>query len=155
MILVFSGDLITQIQDFRHQNQIEKINQSETIAFSETEWNNFNNADEIKFQNNYYDVISIKKSYNKIIAKVVKDDFESEIRIGISKIFKNKKPISHKKKTNSISKHLISKADFLKNKDSKIHQKLIQKSDGLIHLKTSNFINFQEKPPCKDCFYFA
>lgn len=149
MVVTFSGHLILQIQTLRHHNQIEKIKYSETLEFSTTEWNNFSDNTEIKFKNNYYDVISVREINSKIIAKVVKDKFENEFRITFSKIFnKTKFPFSEKNKLNNFSKHLATKNEFviLTNLDFALDKLL--KYECYLNFKTSNFINFQEKPPC-------
>ncbi len=152
MMITFSGDLILQIQSVRHQNQIEKLEKSETLEFSLKEWNNFSDNQEIKFQNSYYDVISSQTINSKVVAKVVKDDFENEIRVSIHKIFsKTKSSSSNQKKSNTFSKHVICKNEFVyKNKFDFI--KLTNFSEVLIS-KTSNFIEFSEKPPCTINFY--
>ena len=149
MILTFSGGLIYQIQIVRHQNQIENINNAETLEFSLLEWNKFSDSKEIKFKDNYYDVISFKNIKSKILAKAVKDDFENEFRITFNKIFnKHKSPLSEKKKTNLFSKHILSKNEFICTNKINLFNVELQKFDVIIDFKTTNFINFQEKPPC-------
>ncbi len=153
MIFAFSGNLIYQIQVVRHQNQIEKSFNSEILEFSLLEWNKFSDLNEIKFQNNYYDVISFQKINTKIFTKVVKDDFENENRILISKIFKkSKSPLSEKKKSNIFSKHIFLKNEFIFLNIFFFLTKL-QIKNGILSSKTSNFINLQEKPPCFINFY--
>lgn len=149
IVLTFSGNLITQIQNIRHQNQIEKINDFEILEFSISEWHQFSDINEINFKNNYYDVISYAKLNNVIIAKVLKDNFENEISISISKIFKNdKNPISEKKKSNSFSKHLFSKNIFYSGNTIEFILIKLHEFDNILTIKTSNFINLNEKPPC-------
>ena len=154
MVFTFSGNLLNQIQVVRQQNQIEKIASSEILEFSLNEWNNFSSLNEIKFQNNYYDIISFEKINSKIVAKVVKDDFENEVRITFLKVFnKHQSPLSHKKKTNSFSNYLP--CDFASNNFEKINfnADLIQHKSQYLLLRTSNFINFLEKPPGLINFY--
>lgn len=149
MILTFSGGLIYQIQIVRHQNQIENITNTETLEFSLNEWNNFSELNEIKFKGKYYDVISFQNINSKISAKVVKDDFENEIRITFNKIFnKQKSPLSEKKKTNSFYKHILLKNEFSCSNKLNLGNFNIKIFDRIIDCKTSTYINFQEKPPC-------
>lgn len=154
MIFSFTGDLITQIQTVRHQNMIEKIAELQILKFSLNEWNNFSNQEEIKFNNNYYDVVSFKKDTKNVFAEVVQDDLENDIRVFISKIHKESKHSnSNKFDSNKFSKHLLNhnKAMVfdsifeLKNKT--------QKFAFIKNEKTSNFNNFIEKPPRRINFY--
>lgn len=149
MFLTLSENLIYQIQVVRHQNQIEKISKAEILEFSLCEWNSFSDLQEIKFQNNFYDVISFKKINIKVVVKVVKDDFENEIRVSFLKILnKFKFPLSDKKKSNSFSKHLLSKNEFICSIKVNIYNSNHKNFDRTLSSKTSSFINFQEKPPC-------
>jgi hypothetical protein len=149
MVMTFTGDLILQIQTIRHQNRIEKIKNSESLEFSMTQWNNFSDNTEIKFQNRYYDVISFKEIDSKIIVKVIKDQFENEFRVSLAKIFnKNKIPFSEKSKSNFFSKHLVSKVEYITFINLDFLLDKLQENNSFLNSKTSNFINFQEKPPC-------
>lgn len=149
MVLTFSGDLIQRIQLVRYQNQIEKIANAKHLEFSLKEWNSFEGADEIKFQNQYYDVISFEKINSKIIANVVHDKFENEARVILTKILdKTKSPLPEKKKSNSFSKHILSKNEIICTNNIISFKFILSKFDKIIVSKTSSFINFQEKPPC-------
>lgn len=149
MVLTFSGDLLNQIQVIHHQNQIEKVSSAKTLEFTINEWNNFSELNEIKYQNNYYDVISFKKVNSKIVANVVKDKFENETRVTISKIInKSKIPFSDKKKSNSFSKHLFSQNEFICNDILNLFKFKLRKFDRVLCSKIATYINFQEKPPC-------
>ncbi len=149
MIMAFTGDLLKQIQCVRYQNTIEKIKNSEILEFSLSDWNNFSDSNEIKFKNNFYDVISIQKLNSKIFANVVKDKLENELRITFSKIFnKTKIPTSGNKKLNSFSKHVLSSYEFVRINNLHFPSKKLQENDNFLNSKISNFINFQYKPPC-------
>lgn len=149
MMISLSGDLVLQIQTVRHQNQIEKIKNAQTLEFSIKEWNSFSDNKEIKFQNNYYDVISFQEIDSKIIVKVIKDQFESEFRVCFSKIFnKSKFPFSDKKKSNFFSKHLLSKKEYIILSHLDFLNDKLRENDSFLDSKTSTFLNFQEKPPC-------
>lgn len=149
MFVTFSGSLINQIQVVRHQNQIEKIANAEILEFSIIEWNNFSESNEIKFQNDFYDVISFEIINSKIFAKVVKDNFENETRITLSKIFnKTKSPFSEKKKSNSFSKHILSLNEIIGLKNINFPLNKLLNLYEVLTSKTSNYINFLEKPPC-------
>lgn len=149
MVLIFSGSLIEQIQCVRHQNQIEKIANAETIEFTLNNWNNFSESNEIKFRNNYYDVISFENINSRIFAKVVKDDFENDTRITLSKILnKTQSPFSEKKKSNSFSKHILYINEFVGNKNIHFQLNKPLNLNEILVSKTSNYINFLEKPPC-------
>ncbi len=147
--MTFTRDLILQIQTVRHQNQIKKIENAQTLEFSIKEWNSFSDTNEIKFQNKYYDVISFREIDSKVIVKVIRDTFEDEFRVTFSKIFnKNKIPFSEKNKSNFFSKHLTSKDEFVFSVNIDFALDELLKNERYINIKTSNFINFQEKPPC-------
>ncbi len=149
LVLTFSGDLLNQIQVVRHKNQIEKIANAEILEFSLKDWNNFSESNEINFQNNYYDIVSFEKINSRIIAKVVKDDFENEICVSLAKIFnKSKLPYSKSKKSNSFSKHIPSNKEYIAEYILIISSKKQKNLNEVLTSKTSNFINFQEKPPC-------
>ncbi len=149
LVLTFSGSLIEQIQFVRHQNQIEKIANAEILEFTLNDWNNFSESNEIKFQNNYYDVISFENINSRIFAKVIKDDFENETRITLSKILsKTKSPFSEKKKSNSFSKHILYINEFVGNKNIHFQLNKPLNLNEILISKTSNYINFLEKPPC-------
>ena len=149
LLLSFTGDFIQHFQAVRHQNQIEKIELATTLEFSFNDWKKFKDSKEIHFQYDFYDVISINKTANKIIAKVVKDDFENEIRVAFSQIFtKHKLPISEKKKTDSFAKHLnIKLLENLKNVTT-VFSKKTSNFDYLLHLKINSYIDLPLKPPC-------
>ena len=149
MLLTFSGNLIQRIQSVRFQNQIEKIANSKNLEFSLKEWNSFEGANEIAFKNQFYDVVSFKKIDSKIIANVVPDKFENEVRIFLTKILsKTKSSLPEKKKSNSFSKHILSKNEFICPNKKHFYDYKLPIYNSVDNCKTSAFINFQEKPPC-------
>lgn len=148
-VLSFTGDFIQHIQVVRHQNQIEKIAKAQTIEFSFSQWEKFTDTKEIKIENDFYDVVSFRKSNSKIIAKVVKDDFENEIRVTLSQICKNQKiPYSDKKKSNTISKHFVSKDKFYTYYTNVIQLEKKSNFKFKANLKEISFIYLPIKPPC-------
>ena len=148
-ILSFTGDFIQHIQVVRHQNQIEKIAKAQTIEFSFSQWEKFTDTKEIKIENDFYDVVSFRKSNSKIIAKVVKDNFENEIRITFSQIFnKHKLPASGKKKSSPIAKHFNIKLNENFKNSVVLFSKKASNFDYLINSKINSFIDLPLKPPC-------
>ena len=148
IVLSFSGNLINQIQVTRQKIQIEKIFNAEILEFSLTEWDNFEDFDEIKFRNKYYDVVSFQKINNRIFAKAVKDDFENEFRVSFLKVFnKHQSPFSKIKKTNFFCNHLLCFTDFKIVGNSNFKLDFIPYNKYFLAFKTSSFINFLEKPP--------
>lgn len=148
-VLSFTGDFIQHIQVVRHQNQIEKIATATTLEFSLTEWKKLNDKKEIKFHSHFYDVVSIRITTNKIIAKVVKDSLENEIRVTLSQICKNQKiPYSDKKKSNTISKHFVSKDKFYTYYTNVIQLEKKSNFKFKANLKEISFIYLPIKPPC-------
>jgi hypothetical protein len=148
-ILSFTGDFIQHFQAVRHQNQIEKIARAQTIEFTFSQWKKFTDTKEIKIENNFYDVVSFRKSNSKIIAKVVKDDFENEIRITFSQIFnKHKLPASGKKKSSPIAKHFNIKLKENVRNLVVLFLKKTSNFDNLTQLKINSFIDLPIKPPC-------
>ena len=98
LCIIFSGALIENIQQIRYQNQIAKTHISEEKILTLREWNTLDNKKEIKIHGTYYDVIDIKITPSKVILKVVKDDFESELRISMQRLFNTKNLTSTDKK---------------------------------------------------------
>ena len=149
IVFSFSGNLINQIQVTRQKIQIEKISNAEILEFSLNDWNNFEDSDEIKFRNEYYDVVSFQKINNRIFAKAVKDDLENELRVSFLKVFnKHQSPLSKIKKTNFFSKHLLCFTEFKIVGNSNFKLDFVPDNIYFLAFKTSSFINFLEKPPC-------
>lgn len=149
MFLTFSGDLIQRIQSIRFQNQIEKIANSKNLEFSLKEWKSFEGANEITIQNQFYDVVSFKKIDSKIIANVVHDKFENEVSVFLTKILsKTKSSVPEKKKSNSFSKHILPKNEFICSNKTQLYNYKLPIYNNIENSKTSAFVSFQEKPPC-------
>jgi hypothetical protein len=149
VIFTFSGDLISHIQLVRHENQIKKLDLIELLEFTNQEWLPFSDNKEIKYKNNFYDVISVQIIQSKVLVKVVKDNLESKLRLSFLKVFnKNKFPNSDYKKFDFFSKHitistctkLIIKTKFLLD--------IKQNFNIFFQHKTRSYINLLQKPPC-------
>lgn len=148
LLFSFSGDLIQKIQAVRYQNQIDKTKKREVLVFSTKEWESYNNVKEIKYKNNFYDVISYQVINSKISATVVKDKFENETRVVISQIFnKHKIPFSEKKKSSSFSEHIAQEFQIITSKPEFLNYKP-SNFDAYFDLKIKSFINPLQKPPC-------
>jgi len=149
IFITFSGDLIQQLQIIRHQNQIQKNNKKESIVFTLKEWNHYLDISEIKYKNNFYDVVSIKKSNSNIIVNVVKDDFENKLRITFLQLLnKHKIPLSEKKKAISFSKHFIVSENKVAPSILVLNIIKLQNYDTNHNLKTNSYIKLLQKPPC-------
>ncbi|WP_395078025.1 hypothetical protein [Flavobacterium sp.] len=100
LCFVFSGTLIENFQQIRHQNQISKLLLSETKEISIETWNGFNDKKEIKINNIFYDVASFKITNKIVIVHVIADNFENQMRINLQSLFhKSKKSDSNQKKS--------------------------------------------------------
>lgn len=149
LCFVFSGSLIENFQQIRHQNQISKLLLSETKEISLIQWNKFDNKKEIEINNRFFDVASFKIIKKKVIIKVVADNLENKMRISFESLFhKSKKTESNQKKSfnsfNFIA--VIHNIDFenLKNPlqilSSNIYFLIIQ--------NTKNTVLNLDRPPC-------
>ena len=148
LLLSYSGDLIQQLQSIRYYNQIEKTKKSEVLVFSIQEWKSFKGEKEIKYKNDFYDVISYQAIKSKIIAIVVKDRFENETRVTISRIFnKHKIPFSEKKGSNTFSVHITQEFQIIASKPEFLNYKP-SNFDAFFDLKIKSFTNPLQKPPC-------
>lgn len=148
VFLANSDDLLSQIQKIRYENQIQKIEFSQTITFSSEEWQAFSNKTEIKHNNTYYDVISFQKFHSKVVAKVIKDDFENEFRLLISQIFNKHKTPSSEKKINFLSKHIVQKNKMNFNFKTNFKIESIDNHNTHFDLRTRSFIDSLFEPPC-------
>ena len=148
-LFAFSGDLITQIQTIRQHNQINKKNHLETISLSLSQWNDLDDKHEIKIDKVYYDVVSHSIVGSNVILKVVKDHFESEIRVFFAQVFhKNKLPNSEKKKVNFLTSQIIVDSQSIYNAKKGFEEILIKNFKSNFDLKTNSFIFLIQKPPC-------
>lgn len=148
-LFAFSGDLITQIQTIRQHNQVNKKNNIETISLSLSKWNDLDDKHEIKIKKHYFDVVSHSIVGSNVILKVVKDHFESEMRVAFSQVFnKNNFPNRDKKKTKILSNQITS--EFTSNWFAKNDYPLFQTKNfkSNFDLKTNSFIFLIQKPPC-------
>lgn len=149
LCILFSGALIENIQQIRHQNQIAKTHIAEQKILTIEEWNTIDNEKEIKIHGIYYDVINFKVTPYKVIVKVVKDDFESELRISMQRLFNNKSlPSTDKKKCfdfynylSTIEKQKNESPSFLSSIETNPNSFFIQK-------ETNTFISSIYRPPC-------
>ncbi|MCG9794030.1 hypothetical protein [Flavobacterium algicola] len=103
--LSFSGGTIDCVQQARHQNQISKINSITHKTILLTEWKQLNNKKEIKINQDYFDIHSFSIVSNYVVLKVVKDDFESDIIVGLQNLFL--KAGSTSKKQSKVIKGII------------------------------------------------
>lgn len=147
--ITFSGALISNIQAYRYQSQISKIESATQLSLPIATWNRFDNKKEIELNGDYYDVISIEKKASNVVLKVVKDDFESEFRLAMHTVFDNKAVTNDddKKSFNCydnptiIEKQIANYDVFFCEGNTNCHGLLI---DG----KTQNTIVTLYKPPC-------
>ncbi len=146
---VFSGTLIENYQQIRHQNQISKLLLSETKEISLIQWNKFDKKKEIELNNRFYDVASFKIHNKKVILKVVADNLENKMRISFESLF-------HKsKKTESNPKKLFNSFNFIAVIHNIDNQNIEQPTEifsshiyfTLIQ-NTKNTVLNLDKPPC-------
>ena len=147
--LVFSGTMIENIQQIRHQNQVSKINLALEKIIPVKDWNNFDNKKEIKINAVYYDVISFRIFSDKVVIKVVKDNFESELRISMQRLFENKSlPSNDKKKCFNFYNYL----SIIEKQKKESNQFLISIVTNPIafftHRKTNTIKASIYRPPC-------
>ena len=128
MIFSFSGGLITQNQNIRQKGIIEKNTNFEVLNFTINQWNDFNDTEEIKYDNKFYNVVSFKKINSNVIVTASHDDLENEVRIFISKIYKKtKNPISEKAFFKAFSKHILLNNNSFVEENSLIFYNLSRK----------------------------
>lgn len=148
-LFAFSGDLIQQIQTLRLHHQINKKNLVENISFTLSQWNDLDDKHEIKIDDIYYDVVSYSINGENVILKVVKDHFESELRVVLSQVFnKNKLPNSDKKKINFFSSQIALELQLNLNFKNGFEEMLNKNFKFNFDSKTSSFIFIPQKPPC-------
>jgi hypothetical protein len=148
-VFAFSGDLIQQIQTVRQHKQVNKKNNIETISLSLSQWSNLSDKHEIKIDKVYYDVVSHSIVGSNIILKVVKDHFESEIRVFFAQVFhKNKLPNSEKKKVNFLTSQIAVDSQSIYNAKKGFEEILVKNFKSNFDLKTNSFIFLIQKPPC-------
>ncbi len=103
-LVVFSIEIIlNEFMNARRELLIEASTSStsETLVFAKEFWSTLSDKRELIINNKYYDLISYKTIGNKVIAKVIQDDFE----IVLKKTTENltKKASKNKKQHSSVS----------------------------------------------------
>ena len=77
------------------------------------EWKAKDNKREFQINGVYYDVQSISYKENEVVAKVVKDELENEIRLLLTQSFQKQKSIpAHKKKGHFLSVHELTSTQW-------------------------------------------
>ncbi len=149
LCIIFSGALIENIQQIRYQNQIAKTHISEEKILTLREWNTLDNKKEIKIHGTYYDVIDIKITPSKVILKVVKDDFESELRISMQRLFNTKNLTSTDKKKCFNFYNYLSIIEIQKSKCI-VFLGTIYTNPNCFHIqgKTNTIVESIYRPPC-------
>jgi hypothetical protein len=149
VFFAFSGNLISHVQLVRYENQIKKLQNIEFLEFTNQEWLGLSDNKEIKYKNDFYDVISVKVLPSKVVVKVVKDNLENKLHVTFLKIFnKNKPSNSENKKFDFFSKHIpvstysnpVAKSKFLLDK--------VENFITIFQIKPKSFITVLQKPPC-------
>jgi len=106
--LFFSFTLLI-LQEWQHihyQNQLNQSDKFQWLRFTAKEWRAKDNKREFQINGIYYDVKAITYEKNYIVAKVVKDELENEIRLLLTQTFQKQKSIpAHKKKGHFLSIH--------------------------------------------------
>ncbi|MFC4818623.1 hypothetical protein [Flavobacterium sp. GCM10023249] len=95
---LFSDVFIENIKEIRYNAQLSKLHLAETKELSISYWNSLGKKKELKINGVYYDVVSYKKSGNKIIATLVKDSYEDKFKTALEQLFSVKEPINKNKK---------------------------------------------------------
>lgn len=102
----FTMLILQEWQHIHYQNQLNQTDKIQLLHFTAKEWNAKDNKREFQINGVYYDVHSISHKGNLIVAKVVKDELENEIRLLLTQAFqKQKSTPTHKKKGHSLSVH--------------------------------------------------
>lgn len=106
--LFFSFTMLI-LQEWQHihfQNQLNETEKFQWLHFTAKEWNAKDNKREFQINGIYYDVKSITYEKNWVVAQVVKDELENEIRLLLTQSFQKQKSIpAHKKKGQVLSVH--------------------------------------------------
>ena len=103
-LVVFSIEIIlNEFMNARRELLIEASTSlsSETLVFSKEYWSTISDKREFIINNKYYDLISHKTIGNKIIARVIRDDFEVVLKKTTENL--TKKASKNKKQHVSIS----------------------------------------------------
>ncbi|RTY95067.1 hypothetical protein [Flavobacterium sp. GT3R68] len=108
LCFVFLGTLIENIQQVRHQNQISKTFLAHRREFTLLEWQKFDNKKEFELTDVFYDVVSFKIASDKVIANVIEDNLESQIRITLQSLFNKENNLQNDKKKSFNSYNYLS-----------------------------------------------
>ena len=91
--------ILQEWQHIHYQNQLNQTDKFQLLHFTTKEWDTKENKREFQINGVYYDVQSISYKENGVVAKVVKDERENEIRVLLTQSFQKQKSIpAHKKK---------------------------------------------------------
>jgi hypothetical protein len=102
----FTMFFLQEWQHINYQNQINQTDKIQLLHFTAKDWHATENKREFKINGVYYDVHSISYKENLVVAKVVKDELENEIRLLLTQTFQKQISIpAHKKKGHSLSVH--------------------------------------------------
>jgi hypothetical protein len=104
----FTMVFLQEWQHIHYQNQINQTDHFQLLHFTAKNWHATENKREFKINGEYYDVQSISYKGNLVIAKVVKDELENEIRLLLTQAFQKQKAIPvNKKKGQFLSIHQL------------------------------------------------
>lgn len=102
----FTMLILQEWQHIHYQNQLNQTDKFQLLHFTTKEWDTKENKREFQINGVYYDVQSISYQKNWVVAKVVKDELENEIRLLLTQSFQKQKSIpAHKKKGHFLSVH--------------------------------------------------
>ncbi len=149
VFFAFSGGFIYHIQWVRYENQIKKLQNTESLEFSNQEWLAFSDNKEIKYKDNFYDIISVQTLQSRVIVKVVKDNLENKLNLAFLKLFnKNKSSNSDDNKFDFFSKHILASTYTKLIKESNFLLDTLQNFVSVFQIKPKSFITILQKPPC-------
>jgi hypothetical protein len=101
--------ILQEWQHIHYQNQLNQTDKFQLLHFTAKEWEAKENKREFQINGVYYDVQSISYKENGVVAKVVKDELENEIRLLLTQTFQKQKSIPvNKKKGQFLSIHQLS-----------------------------------------------
>lgn len=102
----FTMVILQEWQHIHYQNQLNQTDKLQLLHFTLKEWGATKNKREFKLNDVYYDVHSVSYNGNLVVAKVVKDELEHEMRLLLTQTFQKQKSIpAHKKKGVFLSIH--------------------------------------------------
>ena len=83
----FTMLILQEWQHIHYQNQLNQTDKFQLLHFTAKEWKAKDNKREFQINGVYYDVQSISYKKNGVVAKVVKDELEDEIRVLLTQSF--------------------------------------------------------------------